>query len=890
MSSRRDVIYQPSIRPRDDYDYFLLEEQRWLESATAEVTARYLPVLARALATELARGVRQSITSEALEQVVVALATLRHPPERDPRRSVYDPTCGTASLLIAAAEAAADTPLPVYGQDINPETAAIARAHAFLCDMPQQIAVANTLVEDAFASQRFDLVVADIPFGLSWAQYRDAVVCDPRYPAGYPAQNDATLLLVQAAVSKLRQPQDGGGRAVLFCTPAPLVDRAGSLIREWLVGQDLIEGIVALPEGLSAVSNLRLYTLILNNAKPAHWAGRAQVVDLRGYYAQAPRSDPERRRLSRDGLELLRAAFSRLRAGPTARPVPLDSFRFNHIQAIHKAAEVGRQGHRPQDRRAVPLLVGATRRLEEWMSERYGIGPQPTLHYTEGGPDSEVRLDVSGVFPDPEVYEVAADLRRLKWPYTRLACLASAVAYVRSAKAPEREADIAALSSQGIQLIVPVEPHADALASETPELAPPNRCFFVTSEDRRVNLEFVAAWMNSPSGRTARRAALLAVGTAGTSAVRSLSQSHIWRFLDELVVPMPDLPLQQDLASTEAAVAAASRATAAASRGMWQYPSTHLQIRRRVSRIAEPEQLREWCDVLPYPLAGALWLFETLKDQPAASQGQLLRFWEATAEFLSAVLLSALDREPTLREAELPQLSRALDRGKVSLQRATFGTWTVTVQRLTSVFRNQLLSEEPDAAARLRQLFADPGGDVLERLLDPTIGATLSRVNALRNRWYGHAGATSDAQFSKQVADLVVVTEELRNALGGVWEEYQLVRAGKMARRAGRYYVDVELATGRVTPFRKETIPFVEPLDQGRLYLVAVHGEQALPLNELILLRSEPRTQQSTAYFYNRREAGDLCYVSYQYAEEEEVPEQKPDVERLIAAIDQLTP
>jgi hypothetical protein len=72
--------------------------------------------------------------------------------------------------------------------------------------------------------------------------------------------------------------------------------------------------------------------------------------------------------------------------------------------------------------------------------------------------------------------------------------------------------------------------------------------------------------------------------------------------------------------------------------------------------------------------------------------------------------------------------------------------------------------------------------------------------------------------------------------------------------------------------------------------LVAVHGEQALPLNELILLRSEPRTQQSTAYFYNRREAGDLCYVSYQYAEEDEVPEHKPYVERLIAAIDQLTP
>jgi SAM-dependent methyltransferase len=882
----REVVHHPGTPPRDDYDWLLINEQQWIESHTDQAIAWYVPTLARALAAEASRAIRWSITSEALEQVVVAIVASRPPPQSEGEYSVFDPTCGTASLLLAAARAAGRSALQVSGQDINPNVVAVARAHAFLCDVPNQIVAANSLVEDPFVGWSFDLAVADIPYGLDWRQYENAIHEDPRYPAGPPARNDASLLFAQGLVAKLRPPEEGGGRAVLLCAPAPLVDRSGSRIRDWLLENDLLEGIVALPEGLSAVTNIRLYVLLLNNAKPPNWAGKAQVVDLRGYYAQAPRAEPERRRLSTEGIQYLRKAFEQLRPSPTARPVPLDTFRFGHVEAIHKATEASPPVRGRRGSRGVTLLVGATRNLDEWANERYGIGPQPALQ--PGREEREVRLDVSSVFPDPAATEAITGIRRLRWPFTRLACLASSVVYVRSARAPERETDIAALSSQGMQLILPVEPHVDALASDTPELAPPNRCFFVVSEDERVDLEFVAAWLNSPSGRTARRAALGMVGGgAGANNVRSLSQSQIWRFLDELVVPVPDRRLQNDLASTQAVVAAASRAIAAANREMWQSPTSYGQIRRRMVRATEPEQLREWCDALPYPLAGALWLFETLKDQVAAAQAQLLRFWEATAEFLSAVFLSVLEREPSLRQSELPQLRRALGRGNLSLERATFGTWTLVVQRLTSVFRNQLASEEPDAAAKLRQLFADPPGDVLERLLDPTIGTTLARVNAMRNNWHGHAGATTEAQFDEQVEELVGVTEELRNALGGVWEEYQLIRAGKMARRAGRFHVDVELATGRVTPFRKDTIQLVEPLDEGRLYLVVLRGEQALPLNQMIVFRAAPRSRQYTSYFYNRREANGLRLVTYQYADENSVVEQGLDVEHLLAAMDQ---
>jgi SAM-dependent methyltransferase len=822
---------------------------------------------------------------KALEDVVVAIVSSRLPSRREQGRSVFDPACGTGSLLLGAARAADGSGLRVYGQDINPKVVPLARAQAFLCDVPSEIVAADSLVEDAFADRSFDLAVADIPSRLAWGRYEYAIQGDRRYPAGPPGRSDASLLFAQMLVAKLRPPEDGGGRAVLLSAPGPLVDLPGSTVRDWLLEHDLVEGIVALPEGLSAITDIRLYALVLNNAKPPSWTRKAQVVDLRGYYVPAPRTEPERRRLSREGIEHLQRAFGRLKPSAAARPVALDTFRFDHVFAMHRAAAVDRRGHGRRDSRGVTLLVGANRDLDEWARERYGIGPQPALQRGEGRWEREIRLDVSAVFRDPGAREAAADIRRLGWPFSRLACLASSVAYARSAKAPEREADISAISSRGLQLILPVEAYADALASDAPELAPPNRCFFVLSDDERVDLAFLAAWLNSPSGRSARRAALAAVGGAGGAGnVRTLSHTQVWRFLDELTVPVPEMRLQQELASTQAVTVAASRASAAATRELWQDPGSWPRIRRRMVRVTEPEQLREWCDALPYPLAGALWVFETLRDQPAAAQAQLLRFWEATAEFLSAVLLSALERDPALRQSELLQLRAAFSRADLSLGRASFGTWTLIVQRLASVFRNQLAREEPDASARLRQLFADPPGDVLERLLDPAVGTLLSRVNALRNDWLGHAGATTEMQFAGQVEHLVRVTEELRDALGGVWEEYQLVRVGKMARRAGRFHVDVELASGRVAPFRKDTVQLVEPLDEGRLYVLADGGVQALPLNQLIVLRHAPQRQQYTCYFYNRREADGLRYVAYQYADENSVLMQPPDVASLLAA------
>ncbi|HVM14210.1 MAG TPA: hypothetical protein VM287_07760 [Egibacteraceae bacterium] len=353
-------------------------------------------------------------------------------------------------------------------------------------------------------------------------------------------------------------------------------------------------------------------------------------------------------------------------------------------------------------------------------------------------------------------------------------------------------------------------------------------------------------------------------------------------YLDEVLLPVPPPAIQQEIVDTTKSIVAAARTVASTARELWQDPRDFGALRRRVQMPYEREDLADWARRLPYPLAGALWVYETEKHAPRQAQDNLLRFWEATAEFLGVVLLSALDGDPVLRADEFSTLRGALSKAGLSLERSTFGTWATVVQRLAATFRAQLGSEEPDAGDKVLQLFADPPKDMLSALLDSSIGRLLSRVNTLRNDWLGHAGATTETQARERLRTLLEHTDELRDVLSPVWEQYRLIRAGRMAQRRGRFYINVELARGPVTPFRQREIELAEPLEEGRLYLTPLEGARALLLNELIMLRQAPRSANYTSYFYSRREASGLRLIAYQYAEENSVIEEVPGIERLL--------
>lgn len=858
----------------------LAGEEPWLRSASDELLPRYLPALARALAAVDQPGARERITSQALVDVISTIVSARPLLVQDRRTLIFDPAAGTGTLLLRVARSLGPQPVSVYGQDINDDMLAVASANAFLTGIDARFILQDALSADPFPGESFDLAISDPPYGLSWARLGDSLAEDPRYGGGLPHHSDASLLFAQVLISKLRPPNEGGGRAIMLCAPHPLTERSGSSIRAWLLENDLIEAIVALPEGLSSETSIRLFALVLNNSKPERWKGKVQVVDLRSSYVDATGRRPEGRRISDSGLDELRKAIQQPVASAVARPVTLNAFRFDTIDVTHSAVL------RPRgSRAALSALVPSHRSLEEWSLERYGVGVAPELSVRTAG--GEVRLDVSVVFPDPVDHEVPKEIRRLEWPHVRLVCIATGYAFTKSASSVDRDAELAALPIDRKYLAIPVEAHLDAVVIDSLDSTPDSRCFIVDSDRTQLaDLSFVAAWLNSPAGRATRRSAIVRAGAErrGTSvSIRTVSKTQVAQFMDEVLIPVPPLSVQEDVILTSAVIGSAARAVSAASRDLWHEPSNLRQLRRRVQLTNEAEGLAEWASRLPYPLAGTLWVYETAKHDPIRAEIHLIKFWEATSQFLGTVFLSALQADPVLRATEFAALRRALAKVGLSLERATFGTWVAVVQRLAATFRVRLHSEQADTTDKMLHLFADPPIDVLERLFAAEIGRQLGRVNSMRNDWMGHAGATTPAQAREHLDVLLQHTDELRNLLASVWEQYRLVRAGPMRLRSGRFHVQVELARGPTAPFRQREIVLSEPLDEDHLYLTVMDGDRALPLNDLIVLRPAPRSESYTCYFYNRLEASGMRMVTYQYADESSLLDDLPGIRELLA-------
>ena len=278
-------------------------------------------------------------------------------------------------------------------------------------------------------------------------------------------------------------------------------------------------------------------------------------------------------------------------------------------------------------------------------------------------------------------------LKQLGWPTTRLSAFISQMNYLRSASAPERAEELARLAG-GKRLLVPVEAAHFVTVGDPQEVASPHRCLVL---DLLPGLDpsFLAGWLNSAAGRLARLAASAAIGFSGSP--RTISMPDAWALMDEIIVPVPDLAVQETLAAVGATVAAGHRRLSELDAMMWQFPDAVGEVRQAVGKLLTTGDLHEWAETLPYPLAAALRTAETRGSDDSAVALQLLHFWEATIIFVASYLLGALHQDKSLWDAEVPLLTGALQKENLSFERPSFGTWKVTVERLSRLFRDGLI-------------------------------------------------------------------------------------------------------------------------------------------------------------------------------------------------------
>ncbi len=221
-------------------------------------------------------------------------------------RSLYDPTAGTGGIL-SVGEATArsinsSSVIRLFGQELNDESYAICKADMLIKGQdPKNIVRGNTLSADGFAGEKFDYGAANPPFGVDWKKVQDVVKAEHenrgfagRFGPGLPRISDGSLLFLMHLIAKMRPAAEGGGRIGIVLNGSPLfTGDAGSgesEIRRWILENDLLEAIIALPNDLFYNTGIATYIWILSNHKKADRKGKVQLIDATRMYAKMKKS------------------------------------------------------------------------------------------------------------------------------------------------------------------------------------------------------------------------------------------------------------------------------------------------------------------------------------------------------------------------------------------------------------------------------------------------------------------------------------------------------------------------------------------------------------------------------------------------------------------------
>lgn len=260
-------------------------------------------------------------------------------------RTIYDPACGTGGMLsesekfILAQNESAN--LALFGQEYNDESWAICCSDMLIKDEEtSNIVLGDTLgdgkTRDGFEGDRFHYMLANPPFGVEWKDQKSVVEKEHarhgdkgRFGAGLPAINDGSLLFLQHMMSKMHPaPKDGGegSKIAIVFNGSPLFSGdAGSgpsNIRRWIIENDFLDAIVALPDQLFYNTGIFTYVWLVTNRKAPERRGKVQLIDGTRFCERMKKSlNNKRNEINEDQIRHLTRLYGAYRDGETAEVV-----------------------------------------------------------------------------------------------------------------------------------------------------------------------------------------------------------------------------------------------------------------------------------------------------------------------------------------------------------------------------------------------------------------------------------------------------------------------------------------------------------------------------------------------------------------------------------------
>jgi type I restriction enzyme M protein len=214
-------------------------------------------------------------------------------------RTLYDPASGTGGMLSISEEYLRelnpDARLEVFGQEVNPESYAICKSDMLIKGQnASNIKFGNSFTNDGLVGETFDYMLSNPPFGVEWKKVQKQIEDERekrgfagRFGAGLPRINDGSFLFLQHMISKMK-PANGGSRIGIVFNGSPLftggTGSGESDIRKWIIENDMLEAIVAMPDQLFYNTGIFTYIWIVTNRKARERKGKIQLVNAVSFY------------------------------------------------------------------------------------------------------------------------------------------------------------------------------------------------------------------------------------------------------------------------------------------------------------------------------------------------------------------------------------------------------------------------------------------------------------------------------------------------------------------------------------------------------------------------------------------------------------------------------
>ncbi|HPL94638.1 MAG TPA: class I SAM-dependent DNA methyltransferase [Paludibacteraceae bacterium] len=222
-------------------------------------------------------------------------------------KTLYDPACGTGGMLSVGEsfikEQNPDAKMEVFGQEINPESYAICKSDMLIKGQnPANIKFGNTFTVDGLENEKFDYMLSNPPFGVDWKKAQKMITDEAenkgfagRFGAGLPRINDGSLLFLQHMISKMKP--EGSRIGIVFNGSPLFTGQAGSgesEIRKWIIENDWLEAVIAMPDQLFYNTGISTYIWILSNKKSAERKGKVQLINATGTKDEETGQSPNR--------------------------------------------------------------------------------------------------------------------------------------------------------------------------------------------------------------------------------------------------------------------------------------------------------------------------------------------------------------------------------------------------------------------------------------------------------------------------------------------------------------------------------------------------------------------------------------------------------------------